>query len=165
MVRVRSRCCNPLRRSPDGLYLMLRSFTNQLLAQPGSKNDVNFLPKQLYEEVIYGSHHPVVFLPLPVVPNHTASVPVFTRKPEDSFLAQRWLRNCYAIFFGKCASFCGCGEVSALAECVPFCATHVCFEETGHFDTELDPSSLLAPNASIAKKCCADRLAPRSREA
>ena len=48
----------------DGLYLMLRSFTNQLLAQPdmskcrkestASKNDVNFLPKQLVEEVIYG---------------------------------------------------------------------------------------------------------------
>ena len=34
------------------------------------------------------SYHLVVFLPLPVVPNHTASVPVFTRKPEDSFLAQ-----------------------------------------------------------------------------
>ena len=77
---------------------MLRSFTNQLLAQPdmskcrnestACKNDVNFLPKQLDEEVTYGSCHPVVFLPLPVVPNHTASVPVFTRKPEDSFLAQ-----------------------------------------------------------------------------
>ena len=34
------------------------------------------------------SYHPVVFLPLPVVPNHTDSVPVFTRIPEDSFLAQ-----------------------------------------------------------------------------
>ena len=34
------------------------------------------------------SYLPVVFLLLPVVPNHTASVPVFTRKPEDSFLAQ-----------------------------------------------------------------------------
>ena len=27
------------------------------------------------------SYYPVVFLPLPIVPNHTASVPVFTRKP------------------------------------------------------------------------------------
>ena len=46
----------------DGPYLMLRSFTNQLLAQPDtskcrkesttSKNDVNFLPKRLDEEVI-----------------------------------------------------------------------------------------------------------------
>ena len=67
MVRVRSQCCNPSRRSPDGLYLMLRSFSNQLLAQPdtskcrkestASKNDVNFLPKQLDEEVIYGLLH------------------------------------------------------------------------------------------------------------
>ena len=48
----------------DGLYLMLHSFTNQLVAQPdmskcrnqstASKNDVNFLPIQLNEEVIYG---------------------------------------------------------------------------------------------------------------
>ena len=45
----------------DGLYLMLRSFTNQLLAQPDmskcrkeSTAYVNFLPKQLDEEVIYG---------------------------------------------------------------------------------------------------------------
>ena len=47
-----------------GLYLMLRSFTNQLLAQPdmskcrkestASMNDVNFLPKLLDAKVIYG---------------------------------------------------------------------------------------------------------------
>ena len=75
-----------------------------------------------------------------------------------SLMATQLLRD----FFGKCASFCGYGEVCALAECVPFCATHACFEETGHFDTELNPSSLLAPNASIAKKCCTDRLAQRA---
>ena len=63
---------------------------------------------------------------------------------------------------GKRTSFCGCGEVCALAECVPFCPTQACFEETGHFDTELDPSLLLAPNASIAQTCCTDRLAQRA---
>ena len=108
------------------------------------------------------SYHPVVFLPLPVVPNHTASVPVFTSQARRFFprsmIATQLLRE----FFGKRESFCGYGEVCALAECVPFCATEACFEETGHFDTELDPSSLLAPNASIAKKCCTDRLAQRA---